>query len=1844
MFRNRKVVRIIAIFFILEILLEIGSPYVAMALTSGPTAPEYTSFEPVDTTNMVDLTTGDFVYNLPLLEVPGPAGGYPLSLSYHSGIKMNQDASWVGLGWTLNAGAINRTVNAHADDHMGAVSTDDFKWSGGETKYWAVGFGVPGVMAGVTYAQDTYKGSGWGNSLSLGIPVSGIMSVGITASHGPYGSSSFGLSAGISPSAGLGGELQAIGANLSVSKTWDLNSGKSSTSFGIGVSTIGIGVLGASISTSGHSAGYTIGGIQLPQVNKGANDVKTKSSGFSIPFSTIGFQKVRYNIDSKSDASNYGALYTNHIFDSENNSFDSYPIFDRTHGISRDPEVYSVGSLPAYDDYVVLGQGIGGIIQPYIFDFSPTYRQDDDNVVYNKLNKSASGKVHFRFKNDPSNYLINSAPTIKYENSELDGFENDDLQDTPDLGYNQNTRQLGGSRHIEWFTNKEVIEGQGKVNGLIRSENFTHEPIYNALGTNYNIEKQIGAYKIVNNTGVSYHYSIPVYAYDEMSVSESIDDNEGIVYHKRINKHPYAYTWLLTAVTGPDYVDINDNGIADDGDWGYWVNFDYGKWASEYAWRNPYDDMNIDLQQNLKSYSRGKKELYYLNSIRTASHTALFAKEIKNDGKGRVPTGDLPTSTLKLTDIYLFKNNELDYSINTIKSLNDSYNHFQPSDGRVLHNGNTIIDINDVNQLQPVNYIKRVKFNYGNYDLCTNTPNSYNLNYNLTNPNISQLPKTGKLNLTSISMYGHVTDEQTFPESSILVPDIKFSYTDNNPQYDANARDLWGYYKSDKKDEIIDENVDRMTTWESAEKVDAWSLSEITTPIGSKIKVELESDIYKKSQLMRGGYRIINATVENEATNSIKLHLDENGMQALKSLNLHINSTDKIDISILLAHPKFNWDVVFDEEDFKCIPRIKSRQSEYEVISLKSVQPYSFIEDGIILVDQGATEKLLEIRQTQVVNDCPYNANDLICIESGGPCYGVDKNTPAGSNNVKAIFIAGIIKIGDYLDIPGGGLRVKSIVTVDPIAQLESKSTYSYISHATYSSGVTSYEPNKLGYQEFPNPAGYDSRFFGNIIEGIKEYRNTLVDERKALQQMNNIPGPGVHYGRVVTRNYVRQGQGNFVESPNYTAKYFKVFSVDNTVKFDVNLISKSSIDSDLFTSEVTITDNSANIGLLTKSEVFDLSGRLINKMTNTWESSFKPNESSQASLGQVEQVFYENKKVFGNYKYFEGTTKKDINNPNLLHVTKRIEQPHLLLKTETEVFKSGLKTIESNLSFDLFSGEPLKTIAKDSYGNYVVTESTPAYKKYPAMRLAIYGGRNMLSQTAASTDYIVDNDVNLSPTKLLSASVQTWSNITPALNATESQQDGIWRKHRSYSFIGDPSVPLTEDGLYPYANFASQEFTAWGHNQVPPATWQKNSEITLYDVYSHALEASDVNGNYAATKFDSKQEQVYATVANAHYNEFAYTGAEDQAIGGFFGGDVEKPSGTIQGTKVHTGKNSIKTTSEVIPVRYTAKNLSSGRGYRASIWATKSEINFYYKIGSSTQVPITSSSNKMAGEWYLHNVDINYSGSGDLIVWYLGETGQTIYWDDFRFHPIDAAMTSYVYSDFGELEFILDANNLFTRYEYNAMGQLIRTFRESFKDIYDGVNDGALKVTENEMVYSSMEATLRQTGYDQFEARITGGAAPYQFIWSKDDDVLKDETIQGTISTFDANDECGFKVNCVIRDRRGIEKSLVFTGGGGWTASQSNWPVVGSSNNQTFTMEVNTDCPDITYKWERTEAYSIDFTVDIPSTGASTVINFPECGEYMVRCKVIQNMVYTQTFTGHFVTNSHAGEPCNLH
>ena len=171
--RKNKATKIVACFLAINLILQIAAPTAAFALTSGPSQPEVQSFEPAGTTQMVDLFSGDFTYNLPLFELPGPDGGYPFNLSYHSGVGMDQEASWVGLGWNINPGAINRSKRGLPDEFKGDLVKvkQDIKPShtvginaGANLEIFG---GDMGLNLGLNMYWNNYRGMGFGASAAV---------------------------------------------------------------------------------------------------------------------------------------------------------------------------------------------------------------------------------------------------------------------------------------------------------------------------------------------------------------------------------------------------------------------------------------------------------------------------------------------------------------------------------------------------------------------------------------------------------------------------------------------------------------------------------------------------------------------------------------------------------------------------------------------------------------------------------------------------------------------------------------------------------------------------------------------------------------------------------------------------------------------------------------------------------------------------------------------------------------------------------------------------------------------------------------------------------------------------------------------------------------------------------------------------------------------------------------------------------------------------------------------------------------------------------------------------------------------------------------------------------------------------------------------------------------------------------------------------------------------------------------------------------------------------------------------------------------------------------------------
>lgn len=1852
MFRNRIFLKSFAVFFILEIIGNVFWPSISYALTAGPTAPEATSFEPVDTTDMVNLATGDLAYNIPLLEVPGPSGGYPLSLSYHAGIMPNEEASWVGLGWTLNPGAINRNVNGFADDHFNAGNVDRFFWKGGETHTLEVGVtlgisGVAGVSAGLSFSQDTYQGFGVGFSVGGSIGIGGNDSpfgvggsLGVDGYGNPYASA--GLNVGLNSS-----ESSAVKLGLSIGGSTNFRSvsGYAAGGASVGYNKSGessgaiqagsASLLGASISTGkGVGASISAGGVSRVHNSK-REKVSTSSWGVTlpIPFINLGYRYQRYWIDETENVKTFGSLYnpTEEVDDGFNKkAYDSYSLVDPNKDFfsNPDPEKVMGGSFLSYDNYSVNAQGLGGYMRPYSYKnliFRQNQKKNDSYKLkqYPYADGYRNEAIEFRFINDFSNKYINQGGSLASgappliplfgfaektgdDNSAVDGFADGHLY---------------GSRHIEWYTNAQILNHDNSKNpemeGFIdtRATGFTRkgEPV---LGVIPPIGRQIGGFKITNESGVTYHFALPVYVFNEYQRSENISNENGKTFNELTKKEPYAYTWYLTAITGPDFIDRGEIGKLDSEDWGYWVELEYGKWTDFYAWRNPSEGMTPDIDGDFRNFSEGLKELYYLDAVRTKTHTALFAKSIRYDAKGTIyalrdksgfeedakievsnitreggftpktvennckiqyfrtagqgfgidewDDGTItytarPTSSLKLDSIYLIsnsdlstinfsKNNGVEYSQNYSYSWtvhkDGSTNNFEQCDFSpyisIPHLYQNILDEYDLEIFGASLRSKalRVIGFENSYQLTPETENSFDfslVNIAIPSTDEADYPRHGKLTLDAIHFQGKGGSKLIPPtrfgyeledplrgngymvqeagifnlnkfsmsqaSSSLVIGDIlkifsrervcyglvyeisgglhkikilgdKRPYNNQyasweltkNPPYNKDHYDMWGMYKSDFNS-ADDQSIAKLVTEISSKNTDVWSLRSIMPSTGSLIRIAYESDSYKTPAL----YKFSNLKVKSIIKESNDYYTIS--LYATASVLNNLKIGQELSYNFLYAHPytEIDWGT--------CNLSTGGIRGQIFSNTLVIKEVYTDMDKIVIKTDSDLSQLF--------VTRPPYGEYWVSGCE-----YSME------GTYKPPLFLAGNISSLNNFENYGGGIRVAGIElkTFNSTTLTE----YDYSKNGFGTTGHTSYEPGQLEQVVYHIPTtGSLATYFWNAeeVEKVKNsYRNKLYQNfSKILANSREVTPPGVIYEYVTIREKNLNTE-SVLELPNSSQYQFEVFTEDKVVA-DSILYPDISVSSSyggtsykkIRRRAVKYKDMTSTVGQLKRITLFDKDGRKINETINHYLIDEVIGETPTA---KSEDYYQKIKDQFKGHGIIEETTmdgrfvKQKNGDFHLLGVISRKHAYPSIQTGQTVInYKTGITTTTKNLAFDFYSGQVTKTLSTDGYGNSYVTETKPAYRvaEYASgMGVAASGGKNMLTQEAASYTYKADVTDNLKPIGLISASVQTWSDqisaVKPNENTSQYQhQPGIWRKHATYGYIGDDNTALQSDGLYPLAGNSLPVFTSWadvrGVEEIVPAGWQRNGEITLYDVNSHALEAKDMSNKYAATKMSADQTKVLATIANAEYLEFAYSGAEEiPGTNGLVGGGVY-----LQGSRVeqaHTGKYGISATAG--NTAFTYSMTPKQRNYLVSVWSSQPDAQITYKLGSGTTVQGTVKKIGKAGDWYNLQTIVPVTGSwNNLEIKCQSKTTTTVF-DDFRVQPVDAAMISYVYNEWDELSHILDNNNLYTEYVYDGMGRLKETKKETLykeegdTDGHRYGSSGVVKVSEVDYNYGA--------------------------------------------------------------------------------------------------------------------------------------------------------------------------------
>ncbi|MBC9914058.1 PA14 domain-containing protein [Chitinophaga varians] len=322
MIKNTKVKRALALFFLSLMVTETALPLRALALTSGPAQPEHTQFSPYGANDMVDLFTGGFKYNIPLLDVDG----YPINLNYASGAGMDDEASWVGLGWNLNVGAINRQLRGLPDDMGGDIITTEHDTKpkityGGKGTVRMEVFGGNIIKLGgsvsVGIFSDNYLGMGaeFGANAGLGLQLgnSGLLSGGLDLNAGVNSNTSSGVSTetGLSLDANF---LKGYRANISmgVSATLSYNTREGIKDLTLGSSyTIGKNDFGTKRIFSYNTPPFN------PKIGVG---YETSNGSFSLDFGPngwgiftgfgfTGYKTVAKVLDKTKKTKAYGFLY-----------------------------------------------------------------------------------------------------------------------------------------------------------------------------------------------------------------------------------------------------------------------------------------------------------------------------------------------------------------------------------------------------------------------------------------------------------------------------------------------------------------------------------------------------------------------------------------------------------------------------------------------------------------------------------------------------------------------------------------------------------------------------------------------------------------------------------------------------------------------------------------------------------------------------------------------------------------------------------------------------------------------------------------------------------------------------------------------------------------------------------------------------------------------------------------------------------------------------------------------------------------------------------------------------------------------------------------------------------------------------------------------------------------------------------------------------------------------------------------------------------------------------------------------------------------------------------------------
>ncbi|MGN6646682.1 MAG: hypothetical protein ACTHJT_09130, partial [Cytophaga sp.] len=577
--------------------------------------------------------------------------------------------------------------------------------------------------------------------------------------------------------------------------------------------------------------------------------------------------------------------------------------------------------------------------------------------------------------------------------------------------------------------------------------------------------------------------------------------------------------------------------------------------------------------------------------------------------------------------------------------------------------------------------------------------------------------------------------------------------------------------------------------------------------------------------------------------------------------------------------------------------------------------------------------------------------------------------------------------------------------------------------------------------------------YFQNYLNGFN-YTSGLTNNPASFNNVlaygKQITAPVVLY-QLITVKEISNGS---YKSPVYQKKYYQVYTNDLITRVEQS----SAVSSNSKARTIFINDKTSRVGNVLSEQNYDKNtDKFLSGSNYTYSNTFDiPN--NQGIIGQVSHE----------HRIFH---KGALNEYHYAIVAVNVVYPSVLL-SKADVGASHCITNNAiNNAFDFYSGDVTELVSTDANGSTFKSQTIPAYVKYPGMGVKVVaaGNKNMLVPTTAGYKIKVDTVHYNSHIDTLTSSISTWSNtwskrfLKNSTYYVDTVDVGvnIWRQNEVW-FWNSPN--LNTDGSY-------KKFTPYAYGSGSQATgWQKQGFIYRYSPFSQKLETKDLNVNSVSTKQGYNQAFTLTAGSNCKYTEIAFSGAEDLntiADLTYFGGEVSKGGGTQTKAAAHTGKYGLSIAQNNTGFIYRApidtNNIERGKPYRASVWINNNgntNAGIYYKFTnqsgvqlsgtSTTRVTLTGNTNvTTCGNWKLITIDIKVPSTvaqNNLLEVGCDNQSATIaYFDDIRFYPLDQPIVTYVYDPNTKWRtYVLDADNFYTRTQYDNAGRVVAIYRET--------------------------------------------------------------------------------------------------------------------------------------------------------------------------------------------------------